>query len=224
VIYPTISQNNAVIAFGQRLSPGPVKYGSWELAIASFSEPAGVPTIGTPTYYTPTEAGGNAHYYEPHTFASTTTSPTSGGVYFMGNEQASPATDTAMNIYGFNLGTQVLTNLTGTVYSWYEFPTEMPAGGALIYMKVPIANDYANGILGCRADFWSMNNDGTNKQQITFFNTPGSPNYVPTGVCTADPRYDPTGKLIIMFSNNLAVTGSPPSGPDWILSMPPASN
>ena len=199
VIYPVFSFDGTKLAWGQRLSPVPT-WGSWELAVATWSETGGTPAVSSTTYYTP---GTNAYYYEPHAFDQAGTT-----LFFMGNLETGqePA---SMNIYSFNLSTQVLTNLTTTLTDWNEFPTTWPSNtpynNRLVYMSTMgtawSGGDNTTGYSHFECDLWSMNYDGSNKQQLTFFNTPGSAVYVPAGICLCDPSWDASASQFVIFNN-----------------------
>jgi hypothetical protein len=50
-------------------------------------------------------------------------------------------------------------------------------------------------------DFWLMNPDASNQRQITFFNDPTAPEYIPTytGVAAADNCWSPDGTQFVAF-------------------------
>jgi hypothetical protein len=216
VIYPTFSWDGTKLAWGQRLTIGtpPADPGEWELAVAAFSETGGVPSISTPAYYQPGAAPG---YYEPRSFSLDNTT-----VFFMGDKETAGMNTYARNIYSFNLGTQVLFNLTKTLVNWNEYPLALPASpfGAnkIVYMLYPQAG---SGNPNCISDYWVMNYDGTDNYQLTFFNTPGNPNYQSAqSVCMDDHSFSPNATQMVAFPNYFAAnghTGAP--GPIWILNM-----
>lgn len=211
VIYPAFSWDGTKLAWGQRLSPNPTyEFGTWELAVGSFTETAGVPSISSISYYTP---GTNQYYYEPHGFSTDNQT-----VFFMGNISAGMQL-LSMNIYSFNLGTNALTNLTNTVVNWNEYPEPLPpvfGSQKLIYMSYGRPSITGN----CVSDYWVMNYDGSDNYQLTFFNTPSNPNYIPGGVCMDDARWNASGNQLVAFSNNFAAVGhTGPPGAIWILNI-----
>lgn len=230
VIYPTISHDGTKLTWGQRDLPGVTEDdnlnpGRWDLAYATFSETGGIPSIGsvtlvcsgtTASYCTGT-LGTQPGYVEPHTFSND-----NGTIFFMGNVTAN-MNAFARNIYSFNLGTSAFFNLTNSLVDWTEYPTAVTYSTKLIYMLYPNAGGQHGQNINCIADYWVMNYDGTDKYQLTFFNTPGNVNFQPTPgqpVCTDDPSWNPTSTQLVMFPNFYAAsghTGTP--GPDWIINI-----
>jgi uncharacterized protein (TIGR03437 family) len=214
VICPTISWDGTKLAWGQRTSTSPAKptsaFGTWELAVATWSETGGVPSIGAPSYYSP---GANNYYYEPHGFSIDNQT-----VFFMGN--LTPGMEEyAMNIYSFNLQTNTLTNLTNTLTDWYEYPVSLPSVDKVVYMYFN-RTTYST----CHSDLWLMNYDGTDKERLTFYNDSYSSDYVPQGVCLDTHSWNANASQLAVFSNNFAVnnhTGQP--GPILMLDIQPAT-
>ena len=214
VICPTFSWDGTKLAWGQRTSTSPAPptspYGTWELAVADFAEAGGVPSIGTPTYYSP---GANNYYYEPHGFSRDNQT-----VFFMGSLTPGMATY-AMNIYSLNLKTGALANLTNTLTDWYEYPVSLPSADKVVYMYFDRTTSEH-----CKSDLWLMNYDGTDKERLTFFNDIYSKDYVPQGVCLDTHQWNADASKLAVFSNNFAVnghTGKP--GPVWMLDVQPAT-
>ncbi len=218
VIYHAFSWDGTKFSWGQRLTPGtpPASPGVWEIAIATFSETGGVPSLSSTQYYQPYQAGGTPGYYEPHTFSLDNST-----VFFMGDKETPGMNTYARNIYSYNPSTSTLVNLTKTLANWNEYPLALPAvygSNKIIYMIYP---DAGSGNTNCISDYWVMNYDGTDNYQLTFFNTPGSPNYQsPQAVCMDDHSFSPSGAQMIGFANYFAAnghTGIP--GPAWILNI-----
>jgi hypothetical protein len=217
VIYPTFSSDGTKLAWGQRLSPDPMPFGSWELAVGDFTVSAGgVPSVINTKYYTP---GVNHYYYEPHSFSLNGQT-----LFFMGNLQPGQAR-LGMDIYGLNLATGALADLTNSPEQWNEFPEAMPSGEKLVYMSTTDTNWDPHHF---ECDLWSMNYDGSDKRRLTFFNDPRSPQYVPGGICLCDPRWNADGSQLVVFDNQVAVfnhglglQGRSP-GQIWLFNVAPA--
>jgi uncharacterized protein (TIGR03437 family) len=220
VIYPIISPDGTKLTWGQRLTPGKASAdrGTWELGVATWSEAGGVPSISNVNFYQPTQPGGPNGYYEPHTWSADSST-----VFYMGNESPIMKSSIARDIYSYNPSTNTLVNLTNTETDWYEFPTILPAVTtklSYMYYNIPASPH-------CLSDLWIMNTDGTEKQQVTFFNTPGSPTYIPAGVCVADHRWNTNGSQVVVFSDQFDQFGHIagfPSGPIWNLDIEPSFN
>ena len=193
VIYNTFSWDGTKLAWGQRLVAGTAFFGTWELAVATWSETGGIPSISNTQYYTP---GTNKLYYEPHGFSLDNST-----VFFMGNLDNGMATSPpAMDIYSLNLTNSSFANLTNSLTDWAEFPEPLPASfgtNKLIYMSM-LNNNRPS---GCVGDIWIMNYDGTGKQRLTFYNDPTTPYYISTGACVVDPRWSPNASQISVFNN-----------------------
>lgn len=60
-------------------------------------------------------------------------------------------------------------------------------------------------------EYWIMNADGSDKQQLTYFNTPGSPEYNEIGkgrrVIVAECKFSPDGKKLLGFIGIDKLTG-----------------
>jgi len=221
VIYPAFSWDGTKLAWGQRLthSSPPADPGVWELAVATFSETGGIPSIGTPAYYQPYQSGGAPGYYEPHSFSLDNTT-----VFFMGDKETPGMETYARNIYSFNLKTQTLANLTNTLVNWNEYPLALPpvfGTNKLVFMLYPKAG---TGNPNCVADLWLMNYDGSDKERLTFYNDPYSRDYVPQGVCLDTHQWNADASQLAVFSNDFAAkghTGMP--GPILMLDIRPAT-
>jgi hypothetical protein len=220
VIYAAFSWDGTKLAWGQRLTPGtpPADPGVWELAVATFSESGGMPSISGQTNYQPFETGGTAGYYEPHSFSLDNTT-----VFFMGDKLTPGMNTYARNIYSYNLSTTAFYNLTRNFTNWNEYPLALPAvygSNKIIYMQYPNAG---SGNTNCLSDYWIMNYDGTDSQQLTFFTTPGNANYQPTAgqfPCMDDHAWSPSGTQLVAFANYFAANGHVgPPGPIWILNL-----
>jgi hypothetical protein len=228
VIYPTFTFDGTMLAWGQRLVPPtpslPNNQGAvWELCTASFSEPAGIPTLGTPSCVSP---GSNASvYYEPRGWSTDNST-----VFMMSN-----ATNVIngwgtfiRNIYSYNLSTGVFLNLTNSSTNWNEYPVTLPTSpfgsNKIIYMSFNLNNSNGG---HCNSEEWVMNYDGTDNYQLTFFNTPGSSTYQPPSgnvngvpICADTHSWNPTGTQLVMYVNQYAANGQSMSqGSDWIINI-----
>ena len=227
VIYPTMSHGGTRLTWGQRDIPGTTEIenatpGQWDLAYATFSETGGVPSIGTVTLKTSQSLGTQAGYIEPHGFSLDDST-----IFFMGNI-TSGMNEFARNIYSYNLNTTAFVNLTNNIANWNEYPTALPsifASTRLIYMLYPNVGGQPGQNPNCVGDYHSMNYDGTNDLQLTFFNTVGNPEYVAGGVCMDTMSFAPGGIQFVAFNNAFAAaghTGLP--GPIQVFNMVPVSS
>jgi hypothetical protein len=222
VIYPTLSWDGTKLAWGQRLINNPpgtqaaANTSVWELCTASFSEP----TIGTPACE---RLGTGAFpYVEPRSWSADNST-----VFFMGS--LSGETGSVKNVYSYNPSTGVLFNLTNSSTDWNEYPVALPpswGSNKIIWMLYPFVGAVNP---QCVADWWVMNYDGTDKYQLTFFNTPGNPNFInkspnpntmPGGSCMDTHSWNPAGTQLVMYNNTFAANGqSGNQGPDLIFNV-----
>lgn len=208
VITPTFSWDGKTLSWGQRVSANPSPFGSWELAIGEFTVSAdGTPSVSKIKYRVP---GTNHYYYEPHSFSLDNKT-----LFFMGNLQPGMG-QLDMDIYAYNLDTGDLKDLTNTPGDWSEYPQTMPYGNKLVYMST--AGNYRSGN-GQHAycDLWVMNYDGSNKQRLTFFNDPGSPQYISSGVCLDDHAWNVAATQLVVYDNQVAANrGAGIPGEMWL--------
>ena len=212
VIYPTFSWDGTKLAYGERLSPSPNPFGTWHLVVADFVVTNGVPSLQNPQIYQP---GDQKFYYEPHGFSADNQT-----LFFMAylNPGLSPY---AMDIYGLNLSTGDLTDLTNTPHSWDEHPTPfLPniSTSRMLYMST-LNTPAVDGQGFC--DYYLMNYDGSNRLQLSYYNDPYAPNYLSTGVCLADPSWNADGTQFAGYAN--AGHGPAALGASWIFTIEPAN-
>jgi len=78
-------------------------------------------------------------------------------------------------------------------------------------------------------DLWSMNYDGSDKERLTYFNDPNSPDYMPEGICLDDHRWNADFTQMAVFDNQVAVFDhgltlkGRTAGQMWILDIEPAT-
>lgn len=159
----------------------------WVINIANLTWVAGVPSLTNIRTYAPF---GTNLFYETFGF-----SPDGSTIIF---SAGSPSQQT-LNIYTYNLSTQVLTNLTNTgTGTWNEHAHFAPDSSRIIFgsnMDITMTRTYYVPFL----DYWSMNTDGTNKVRLTYFNDPSSPEYYQYGLVTAD--FDFSSSASILFGS-----------------------
>jgi hypothetical protein len=221
VIYPTFSWGNGLLAWGQRLaltcSGEGSFYGKWQLEIQSWSEAGGVPSITNNVSGNPFAPGTNQCYYEPHAFDQS-----DAYVFLMGNEEFGMQPD-AMNIYAYQFSANTFSNLTGNLDQWSEWPTTLPSGtfygNRLVYVTTVGTNWSGADVVhpAFQLEMWSMNYDGSNKQRITNFNTPGNADYMnfglaPSGgnygICLCAPSWNPYTNQFLVNNNQQCAFGA----------------
>ena len=112
-----------------------------------------------------------------------------------------------MDQYIFYIENKTLTNLLETPNYWEEGSCLTPDGKKIIYptnINSPYEFDFENADWAKQLrtkEYWIMDSNGSNKQQLTYFNTPGFAEYNEIGkgrrVIVAECRFSPDGKKLL---------------------------
>lgn len=169
VLHPHFSSDGTKVIWAHLINNSLGPHGHWEILIADFV----VDSMGVPSLQNiQIEHPGLFQYvlYETHGF-----SPGGDTIYF-----SSPMNNSSFfdwDEYSYDLNTQTLTNLTNSPEVWDEFAKISPDGSKIVWASsqgYPITSLSLDSL---KLDWWIMNIDGSNKQQITFYNTMGYPEY-----------------------------------------------
>jgi hypothetical protein len=171
VLHPHFSHNGKNLVWGQLLDykakPGrsnQSNMGIWEMKVADFKvDDIGIGLENIRTY----APGRQKKWYETHGF-----SPNDKKIIFSGSLVPGQL-DVYMDIYTFDLFTEELTRLTRTLNKWDEHAHYFPDGKRIVWISSVNKFDPDNWRKTLRTEYFVMNADGSNKQQLTFFNTPG---------------------------------------------------
>ena len=185
VFHPHFSHDGSKLLWAQRIGNGtPGRGGEWVLKVADFTTEDG-PALENIQSFSP---GEQQRFCESHGF-----SPDGTRILFSGNlKKDQPFW--GMDVYELDLTTQELIQLTDTFNDWDEHAQYSPDGQKIVWMS---STGYDMEPL--KNDFWIMDCDGSNKMQLTFFNTPGHPHYVGTPIVAADSSWGPDGKKIAAY-------------------------
>ena len=219
-IHPVFNHAGNKLLYGWRLAVTPAGYETFSLRINNYSEPGGVPTLGSSII---NPVNGTADFLPGDT---TSNYRESGGwslddtiVGFMGNIGLDAEGHTYgqfdMNLYTMVVSTGVATNLTNDSHvphtDWWEFWRPNPVKPNLIaYMTTSSSSTTSQTQLRC--DIWIADYSMVHRRQLTFFNTPNA-EFQPDGVCMADPEWSPDGNSLIIYGN----LGRGPAYPGYIL-------
>lgn len=185
VLHPHFSHDGSQLLWAERVGNGtPGRGGEWILKVADFTT-EDQPALENIQSF---RLGEQQRFCETHGF-----SPDDTRVLFSGNLKKNQPF-WGMDVYELNLNTQELIQLTDTFDDWDEHAHYSPDGQKIVWMS---STGYDMDQL--RNDFWIMDCDGSNKKQLTFFNTPGHPHYVGTPIVAADSSWGPDGKKIIAY-------------------------
>ncbi len=188
-LHPHFSHDGRKLFWAERIGKGDTSkstFGKWILKIADFLITDDGPKLENIKSFSP---GGQQDFYESHGF-----SKDDNKLLFSGNLQRSqPAW--GLDIYEMDIKSQKLKRLTETIRDWDEHAQYSPSGEKIIWMS---SKGYKMKD-GLKADFWVMDRDGSNKEQLTFFNKPGHSHYTGKMIVAADSSWSPDGKRIIAY-------------------------
>jgi Tol biopolymer transport system component len=157
------------------------EFGYWRLKVADFAIGASGPAL---TNIREFEPSGPA-LYESHGF-----SPDGNTVLYSSNAGNVGALLQHNDIYELDLTTGVPRKLTQDGYN--EHAHFSPDGKEILWMS-------NEGSSNKGTDLWTMVQDGSNKQRITYFNIPGCPEYTGARSYVADSSVSPDGKRIAAY-------------------------
>lgn len=169
VLHPHFSADGSKVLWAHLLNDNLGPHGHWMIHIADFTvDINGIPSLQNIQNIHP----GTADYlmYETHGF-----SPTGDTIYFSSPMENASFFD--WDEYAYDLNSYTLTNLTESPGVWDEFAQISPDGSKIVWASsegYPIISPSLDSL---RLDWWIMDADGTNKMQLTHFNTPGYPEY-----------------------------------------------
>jgi len=187
VLHPHFSHDGKKLVWAERVggTPGSTAE-NWVLKVADFvAEGPEGPVLENIETFTP---GEQQCFSETHGF-----SPDGTKILFSGNLQKGQPFE-GMDLYELDLQTGELIQLTETFYDWDEHASYSPDGKKIVWMS---STGYSKDTV--KADFWIMDSDGSHKQQLTFFNTPGHPHYTGYPIVASDSSWSSDGKRVIAY-------------------------
>ena len=186
VLHPHFSHNGNYLLWSERYSAGGDN-GLWRMKMARFIVNGGVPSITDDRSLTP---GKQKQFYETHGFSKDDRT-----IYFSANltpGQHVPGDD----IYAYNVESGDLRDLTNAPEEWDEHAQLSPSGKKILWMTNRDLPKQRTPY-GVRSDYWIMNSDGSDPMRLTYFNTPGSPEYIEGGITAADSSWGPDGRQLV---------------------------
>ena len=167
--------------------------GSWQVKLADFSFKDGAPELSNIRTFEP----GGPGLYENHGL-----SPDGRKLLFTGTfERTRKSEIFTASIYSLDINDNNLQKLASRKYNEHAHYT--PDGRKIVWMTS--ADNKNKG-----TDYWSMNLDGTNKRQLTYFNSKENPGYRRQLIIAADASFNPEGnKLVAYLQLNLLTQEGP---------------
>ncbi|MBF0408367.1 MAG: PD40 domain-containing protein [Candidatus Riflebacteria bacterium] len=142
------------------------EFGFWRIMIADFVVTSSGPRLENIKSFEP----GGRGYYEPHGF-----SPDGSKIIF--SAAITPGkTQVILDIFTFDLKTNVLTNLTNSENIHDEMALYSPSGKDIAFMSGTFIGWFPE--FGYKTDLCLMDYDGKNLEKLTFFNDPGNRAYL----------------------------------------------
>jgi Tol biopolymer transport system component len=197
VIHPHFSHDGTRLFWAERLgSSVGTEWGQWALKIADFVIENGIPSIENVKIYQP---GQHKYFYESHCF-----SPDDSKIIFTSNMDNQ--SDVGFDIYSMDLITGEVINLTNTPNDWDEHGQISPDGKKIVWISSTGLNVPPNTIKvkefekNLATEFWIMDANGSNKQRLTYFNTPGYAEYMNGNrTIASDITWSPDSKTIAVL-------------------------
>ena len=103
-----------------------------------------------------------------------------------------------LDIWSMDIASQELTRLTDSESVWDEHAILSPSGRKIVWVSSEGYDWKPRNVKSLRTDFWIMDSDGSNKQQLTHFNEPGFPESVSgASVIAADSSWNRDGTRLV---------------------------
>jgi len=189
ILNPRFSRDGSKMFWSERYAEGG-KWGKWRVEMADFTVGANGPSLDNEhVAFQPPD--GTASYVDAMALSSDSTR-----LLIAGNldHQDEFGTD----LYMLDLSSGATTNLTQTADVWEEEAALSPDGQHIFYMTntgSPLnVSDPRWFVQRFTSEYWVMNLDGSGKQQLTCFNSPGAPEYIARGAIVGALSFSPDGQ------------------------------
>ncbi len=199
IIHPHFSHDGKKLVWSERIGSADNKWGEWCLKVADFIVDENGPHLENIRSYQP---GFQPCFYEAHGFSLDDKK-----IIFSGNLE--PGQDeNHLDIYTFDLETMTLTRLTETLDEWDEHAHYSPDGRYIVWMS---SNGYGMNTKEdwwdyLRTDYWIMKSDGSDKKQLTFYNSNESYRVICSD-CSWNPDGTKIAGTILVIGDNYSKGG-----------------
>ncbi len=187
VLHPHFSHSGGTLAWSQRLvniQGDPT--GEWAIMLADFLTSGGVPRLANIRQFQPLQ--GRQRLYETHSFSKDDR-------LLLFTSNSAEQDEYGYDIYTLDLESGQAARLTDTPKQWDEHAHYSPNGEWIYWISSMNAGASAQRL---KTEVWRMRADGSDQQQVTFFNSPGAAMFTPTpyGLIPADLSWAPDGKRL----------------------------
>lgn len=166
VLDPHFSHEGSQLMWSERVGTRHGRWGEWALRVARFTIKAN-PRIGKVRSYRP---GERRELLVSHGFT-----PNDRGAVVSGNFEPGHG-EAGMDVYVLDLEDGELTRLTHSLRGWDGYAHFAPRGERIAWTSdAELPRDSKRLAPATRRDLWVMNADGSQKDRLTFFNHPASP-------------------------------------------------
>lgn len=173
VLHPHFSDDGKQISWGETPKNTIRGWANWRIIVADFQIESNAPKISNYRELQPQNI--NKQYYESDDFNK------DGTTLLISANLEKDQPPIGMDIYKYNLETNSLERLTNSLNHWDEAAIYSSDYKKIVWISSDGYDFNAQSgevwWLNGKADFWMMNADGSNKKQITFFNTEGTEDY-----------------------------------------------
>ncbi len=163
-------------------------FGQWQLDIAEFVAEGGVPRLQNVQSFRP----GNGLFYEAHGF-------TADDRQVLFSADVGLPTPFALDVFAYDLASGELRNLTDSPDQWDEHAASSPSGRKIAFMSsrpypsFDPARFSVTNLSVLQTEEFLMDPDGSNWQQLTYFNQPGYPESTDEHSVAAVASWSPDG-------------------------------
>lgn len=190
ILQPHFSTDGDKLSWSERYEDGG-DWGKWKIVIFDFVVDNNQnPTLKNLVTHQP---GVNKGYYESNDFLNDSL------MLICGNLESNQ-TELGIDIYMLNIHDSTTTRLTNSIDYFDECPHPNKMGTKICYLSTEGFQNENNKKWWswAKGEFWIMNIDGSEKQQITYFNTPGHKHSTGNRVIPAYISWSPDNTYILL--------------------------
>jgi Tol biopolymer transport system component len=170
IIDPHFSHEGTRLLWGERVRSRVGRWGTWEIKVGEVRTRRGIMRLSSVSSYEP---GPQKLFLAPSAFT-----PDDKGALFAGNREPGQ-NENGMDVYRFQFEGGRVERLTHTRRAWDEQARYSPRGDKIVWSAAAEIrlrrSDETDGLPPEQLrDLWIMNEDGSEKERLTYFNHPNS--------------------------------------------------